>query len=443
MADNTTEEGLKRVIGIPGLTLSIINGVVGAGIFVLPATVGMALGAFAFNAYVVCGVLLSAILLCYAEIGTRVTTSGGSYAYVEAAFGPLPGYVINWLYFFGWSILGSAALMNIIADSLAALFPAFENAWMRAMVFVVMVAFMIWINIIGAQQGVRLVKVITILKLLPLIGIILLGIRLIRPDNLHWNGLPSLQAFGDTTLILFFAFSGFETSLGASGEIKNPMHTVPRSIIIAGIAIVVLYLLLQTVVQGILGPDLALYKGAPLAAVAQQIIGPAGAVILLACAALSCFGSVTMDIFCTPRSLFAGARDGMFPSFLAQVHPRFATPYVAVFLYGLMILIVSVAGGFQSLAILASACILLIYLAVVLAMVRLRFNRPTSAPQGFKAPGGWFTPIVAIMTILWLLSSLGKMEMLATLIFIVVIIMMYFITMKLKPRLQPIEIKDE
>ena len=124
MADNITEEGLKRVIGVPGLTLSIINGVIGAGIFVLPATVGIALGAFAFNSYVVCGVLLSAILLCYAEIGTRVTTSGGSYAYVEAAFGHLPGYVINWLYFFGWSILGSAALMNIIVDSLASLFPA-------------------------------------------------------------------------------------------------------------------------------------------------------------------------------------------------------------------------------------------------------------------------------------------------------------------------------
>src|SRR5215831_16235082 len=107
-----SEEGLKRVIGVPGLTLSIISGVIGAGIFVLPAIVSISLGAFAIFGYIVCGILLASILLCYAEIGSRVNTSGGSYAYVEAAFGDFSGYIINWLYFLGWGILGSAALMN-------------------------------------------------------------------------------------------------------------------------------------------------------------------------------------------------------------------------------------------------------------------------------------------------------------------------------------------
>ncbi|MEJ7674957.1 MAG: amino acid permease [Chitinophagaceae bacterium] len=74
----------------PGLTLTIISAVIGAGIFVLPAIVGDALGAFSIFAYIVCGILFATILLCYAEIGSNVTTSGGSYAYVEAAFGNLP-----------------------------------------------------------------------------------------------------------------------------------------------------------------------------------------------------------------------------------------------------------------------------------------------------------------------------------------------------------------
>src|ERR1044072_311419 len=111
MPTANSDEGLKRVIGVPGLTLSIINGVIGAGIFALPAIVSIALGAFAVVSYIFCGILLAAILLCYAEIASLVTTSGGSYAYVEAAFGKFSGYIVNWLYFFGWSIVSSAALL--------------------------------------------------------------------------------------------------------------------------------------------------------------------------------------------------------------------------------------------------------------------------------------------------------------------------------------------
>ena len=135
MSATNADQNLKRVIGVPGLTLSLINGVIGAGIFALPAIVSAALGAFSVIGYIFCGILLAAILLCYAEIGSRVTSSGGSYAYVEAAFGDLPGYIVNWLYFFGWSIISSAALMNIIADSLAVLFPVFGNPLIRAIFF--------------------------------------------------------------------------------------------------------------------------------------------------------------------------------------------------------------------------------------------------------------------------------------------------------------------
>jgi amino acid transporter len=96
MVNEKTEEGLKRVVGVPGLALAIVNGIIGAGIFALPAIVSIALGAFGIFGYVFCGIMLAAIMLCYAEIGSRVTCSGGSYAYVEAAFGNFPGFIINW-----------------------------------------------------------------------------------------------------------------------------------------------------------------------------------------------------------------------------------------------------------------------------------------------------------------------------------------------------------
>src|SRR5258706_8085167 len=102
ISSENSDEGLKPVIGAAGLTFSIINGTIGVGIFALPAIISIALGAFGIFGYVFCSIMLAAIMLCYAEIGSKVNTSGGSYAYVEAAFGHFPGYIINWLYFFGW-----------------------------------------------------------------------------------------------------------------------------------------------------------------------------------------------------------------------------------------------------------------------------------------------------------------------------------------------------
>lgn len=444
MPTANSDKGLKRVIGVPGLTLSIVNGVIGAGIFALPAIVSLALGAFAVVGYIFCAILFAAILLCYAEIGSRVTTSGGSYAYVEAAFGDLPGYVVNWLYFFGWSIISSAALMNLIADSLALLFPVFLNLIVRGILLFVLTAFMIIVNVYGTKGGVVVVKMITILKLLPLFAIIILGFGKVKSVNLQWEHIPSFKTFSDATLVLFFAFAGFETALGASGEVRNPRRTVPLSIFIAGGIVLIVYMLLQTVVQGVLGPQVALFRNAPLAAVADKIVGPVGATILLLCAALSCFGNVTADILCTPRSLFAGANNGLFPKFLGKVHPKFATPYLAVITYGLLIFLFSVAGGFQQLAIMASAIILIVYLAVILATIKLRQKKMGEVEKTFQPPGGLLTHVIGIVSVIWLLTSLGKWEILSTLIFIAGILVIYFVTqwMKRKKRISKLSVAE-
>lgn len=434
MSITKSAEGLKRVIGIGGLALAIVNGTIGAGIFVLPGIVGMELGAFAVFGYIFCSIMMAAIMLCYVEIGTRITTSGGSYAYVEAAFGKFPGYIINWLYFFGWGILGSAALMNIIADSLALLFPVFANPIIRIAFFFVLIGFMILVNVRGTKQGIGFVKLITIIKLLPLFCIIVFGIRLINPGHLYWEHVPALPTFSHSVFILFFAFAGFETSLGVSGEIINPKRTIPMGILLGGMIILIVYMLIQMVTQGILGADVGIFKDAPLAAVAKKIAGPLGASLLLITAAISCFGAVGADVLATPRSLFAGANDGTFPKFLGKVHPKFATPYLAVVTYGTLIFIFSVSGGFKQLAIMASAAILFIYLAVILSTIEMRRKKTGKAENIFIIPLGLTIPFIGIATIVGLLSSLSFWEILSTLIFIVIISVIYFATQWMKNR---------
>lgn len=436
MAIKNTDEGLKRVVGVPGLALSIINGIIGAGIFALPAIVSIEMGAFGIFGYIFCSIMLAAIMLCYAEIGSRVTTSGGSYAYVEAAFGNFPGYIVNWLYFFGWSVLGSAALMNIIADSLAVLFPAFADPLVRGFFFFALIGFIILINVRGVKQGIGFVKLLAIIKLLPLLAIIVFGFGQVKAGNLRWDHVPTLKTFGDTALILFFAFAGFETSLGVSGEFKNPKRTVPWGIFLGGTTVLIVYMLIQTVTQGVLGTEIVSFRDAPLAAVAENIVGPVGTTILLFAAAISCFGSVSADVMATPRSLFAGANDGLFPKFLGKVHPKFATPHLAVTTYGLLIFIFSISGGFKQLAIMASAAILLVYLAVIFSTIKLRKKKQDPAEKTFRVPGGLIIPFSGVVSITWLLTSLGKQEIFSTLIFIAVISFLYFVMKKIQSKRQ-------
>jgi amino acid transporter len=436
MANENTEEGLKRVVGVSDLALTIVGFTIGAGIFALPAIVGIQLGAFAVFGYLFCGIMLAAIMLCYAEVGSSVTSAGGSYAYVEAAFGKFAGFVISWVFFFGWSVLSDAALMNIVADSLAVIFPVFLNPWLRGLFFFVLLGFMVMINIWGAKQGVAVVKLISIIKLLPLFAIIIFGFGKINTANLYWEQFPSIKTFGNTALILFFAFAGFESALGVSGEIKNPKRTVPLGILLGGVLVLIVYLLLQAVTQGILGSQMEAFKDAPLAAIAEKIVGPVGGTILLLTAAVSCFGSVSADVLNTPRILFAGANDGLFPKFLGKLHPKFATPYWAIICFGALIFILSVAGGFKQLAILASAAILLIYLSVILATIKLRSQKQQPSEKTFSMPGGLLFPFIGIAAIIWLLTSLSKWEILSTLIFISAVCVIYFVMKYLKNKIQ-------
>ena len=159
---------------------------------------------------------------------------------------------------------------------------------------------------------------------------------------------------------------------------------------------------------------------------AEQIVGPIGITILLFTTAISCIGGVSADVMATPRSLFACANDGMFPKFLGKVHPTFATPHWAIITYGALLFIFSISGGFKQLAILASAAILLIYLAVILATIKLRKDKQTAAEKTFQTPGGLLVPFIGIAAITWLLTSLNKWEILSTIIFIGIICLIYF-----------------
>lgn len=423
-------EGLKRVIGVRSLTLSAINLTVGAGIFALPAVVSGYIGTASYLAYIICTVLLMLMLLCFISLGTKFTMSGGAYAYVEHAFGPFAGFLINSLFWFGFAIMADAAVANLLVDNLSIFFPALKDTAGRMMLMAVIFLFIGWINVRGVKKGVRLVEFNTVAKILPLIVLIVAGCFFIDTNNYSWTPVPSIKTLGEVSLILFFAFGGgAETALNASGEIKNPVRTIPKGLLTGAFIVFLIYLSIHLVAQGVLGADLAVYKEAPLAKVAEKALGPFGVGLMVAGAAISCFGLLSGDILASSRLLFAAARDGMLPKFLAKVHPRYATPYGSVIVFSAVGFILSVSGGFRQLAVMASAALLLIYIGVIFATVKLRSVNKDSS---FTIPGGLLVPILAFIATIWFLSNLAMQEVIAALVFLAATSVVYFIFRMLK-----------
>ncbi|GAB3525528.1 APC family permease [Emticicia fontis] len=423
---------LKREIDILGLAANTINMIIGAGIFILPGLVAAYLAEASIIAYIFCGILMFTIVLCFAEIGSRVTVTGGAYAYIHDAFGDFAGFLANALFWFGTGVLINAAVINAMADMLAVYIPSLQILVYRSLFFILIFGSFAWINIRGVKYGNSMVKINTLVKLVPLLLLIVVGVFYVSVDNLKWQALPKFSNIGGASLLLFFAFGGGEAALSVSGETKNPNRVIPMGILLGMGVVILLYMIIQSVAQGVLGNDLVNHKDAPLAAVAEKIFGHFGATLITIGGIISVFGSLSGSILSYPRVLFAGAQSGWAPAFIAKVHPKYATPYWAIIIYTILDFIFAVTGGFKQLIIIASASLLIIYLGVVLAVVKYRFINKTSAKIPFKLPFGLLIPTIAAISILWFLSNLNLSEWIGVGVAILSLSAIYLIMKSLK-----------
>ena len=423
-----TDEGLIRAVGVGGLTASIINYTIGAGIFVLPAIVAGKVGGAAPLIYIVCAVAIGLIVMCFAEAGSRVPLSGGTYAYAETAFGPYVGFMIAMLLWLGANVLASAAVANVSVDTLGQIFPVFTKPAVRTAFLIAMYAFFAYINIRGVKTGSRAIQTVTVGKLLPLLLLIAVGLFAAKGSNLSWAGIPPTSDISRTALILIFAFMGFESALTPSGEVKDPVRTVPRSIFIGLVSVTILYILIQIVSQGVLGAELAANDKAPLAETARRVMGSGGRVLVLIGAAISTIGFVGGDILCSPRAVYALGRDGLLPSMFGRIHQQFRTPHVAIITHAALCAVLAVTGSFNALVVLSVLSALVVYLICCLATIQLqRTNVRVEGSMPYKVPGGRVVPVLASAIVIWLMTSSTRQEFVAMAITIAVFSVIYFL----------------
>jgi basic amino acid/polyamine antiporter, APA family len=402
------ERSLVRAIGMWSLAAGVVNITVGGGIFRLPADVAATVGAAAPVAYIVCAIAMGLIVLCFAEAGSRVAMTGGPYAYVELAFGPYVGFlagVLTWLL----GTTAMAAVSTVFATNAAKLFPIFEDPVMRGFLLVASFAIVAAINILGVEQGSRLNSIATIAKLVPLLLLVLVGTLFVQRVNLTIAAPPAVGDITRASIILIFAFSGVESALVPSGEVKDPARTVPRAVFLAMLAITVLYIAIQLVAQGVLGAALA-KSSTPLADAAGVVFGSWGRILLLAAVVVSTFGYLSGITLAIPRALFAFGRDGYLPAAIAAVHPRYRTPYVAIAVQSALACTLAITSAFGKLAIIANVAALLVYFACSLAAWQLRRRDVRAGGIPFRVPGGGVVPLLSCAMIIGLLSSITLTE---------------------------------
>lgn len=410
--NDVNRAGLLRAVGVFGLAASIFNCTVGGGIFRLPAGAAAAAGSAAPMVYLICAAVMACVVLCFAEAGSRVAQTGGPYAYVEAVFGRYAGFLAGILL---W-LLGTTAVAGVASAFAEGLSALLGLPSLRVAILVVTFGALAAINVRGVAHGTRLIIIASIAKLLPLLLFVGIGVFFITPANLVIEQMPTASSLARAAIILIFAFSGVESALIPSGEVRDPARTVPRALALAMVGVTLLYLAVHLVAAGLLGAQLATATVAPLAFAAEQFMGRPGYILLLLAASISMFGYVSGMTLAVPRALWKFAQEGLLPSAIGRVHPHYRTPHIAIILQTGLMCTLAIFNSFEQLAVLSNLAALLLYAACALATLLLRkrdirhseHRLETSRP--FEIPGGPFIPVLTIALIGWLLTSITTAE---------------------------------
>ena len=369
---------------------------IGSGIFLLPGEAAGVIGPAAVLALGLAGVFSLLVALCFADAGSRFEGTGAAYIYAEAAFGRFVGFQIGWI---SWAVrlISWAALANGFALALAAAVghDREDVIWIRAVALTALVVLSV-ANVLGARTGARVIKLFTVAKLIPLALFLGLGVAFIQPGRFEPFAPHGWSGFGETTLLVLWAFAGFEQTAVPAGEVRNPQRAVPAGLLTVMSLVLGLYIATFLVAQGT-HPSLAGSK-APIAEAAATFMGPTGAALIAFGIALSVLGTTSGTALTAPRMLYALAERGQIPAFWGRVHARWGSPVPAIVATLAISGALAITGTFKQLVIISVVARFAQYIATCLAVVVFQRRDRTPAARGlFRVPGG---PVIPVLTAL-------------------------------------------
>jgi amino acid transporter len=393
--------GLLRAVSRWQIVALAVNGVIGSGIYLLPATAALLLGPASLWAVLLAGLAVALIVLCFAQAGSYFDQPGGAYLYTREAFGDFVGFQVGWMTWLT-RISAAAALANGLAMALSQLWPGAGSGWGSALVIAGGLGLVTGFNLVGVRSGARLAVLLTLGKLLPLAFLIVVGVFYIDGSRLAVDALPPRAGLTEAALLLLFAYAGFENTAAAAGEFRNPRRDLPFALVSMIAIVTLVYFAIQAVALGTL-PGLA-ESTSPLAEAAGAFAGQGAVLLLTAGAVVSILGTISNTTLFGPRYLYALSTDGYGPAVLGRVHPRWRTPDMAILLQFVLSLALALSGSFVELALLSVLARIFTYLGTAASLLVLR-KRLAGREGAFELPGGPLVPLAAIALSLTLLSA--------------------------------------
>jgi len=405
------QPALLRAVGRWDLVALVINSIVGAGIFGLPAKVHALIGLWGVLAIVACAVLMAVVVFCFAEVSSRFTDTGGPYLYTAEAFGPFPAFIVGWLLWLA-RIAGICAIIGILAEYLALLVPGIDRGLPRAALLTTIIVAFTALHVSGIARSVRVGNVITIAKLVPLVALVAIGFTAIDGSTFAasaWRAaeVPSRANFSSAVLLLTFAFVGWESALVAAGETQDPRRDMPFALLVGLAGVVLLYVALQVVSIGLL-PSLATSKR-PLADAATALVGSVGGTIIVVGAAVSILGTINGGMLTISRIPLAMAEAGQLPAVLGRVSASSRAPVHSIVLSAVVVWLLALTSTHVYVLTISTIARLLVFAVTCAALPVLR-RKATAPPSRFVVAGGLALPATSLLLIAWLLSGTSGNE---------------------------------
>lgn len=398
-----SQPSLRRAVSRWQVVALSVNDVIGSGVYLLPAAAAALLGPASVWAILAAGLCVLLIVLCFAEAGSMFDQPGGGYVYTREAFGELVGFEVAWMTWVA-RVTVAASLSAGFAQAVSGVWSGAAAGWGRTVLIVVPLLLLTAINVAGVVHGARLAVVLVAGKVLPLLALIAAGALAADWSRLDLLVTPEAGNLAEASLLLLFAYAGFENTATPASEYVNPQRDVPFALLVMIGSVTLLYTAVQLVALALL-PDVA-QSATPLADAAGLVAGPAGVWVLTVGAAMSILGTNNNTVLAGSRYLYAMAERGRLPAFFAGVHPRTRTPWIALLTQTAIALPLAVTGTFVELAALSVIARMATYIGTCAAVPVLRRRMPRGA---FRLPGGPVIPIAAVaMCIAVLSSATGK-----------------------------------
>ena len=395
---------LARTLRQTDLVLLLVGTVIGSGIFLVPGSVLAQSGGhvgLALTVWLVGGVLSLLGALTYGELGAMNPQSGGIYVYIRDAFGRLPAFLYGWTLFFVISS-GSLATLAVAFSNYAGQFVTLSPAGSRALSVTMIVAIAI-LNIIGTRKSANVQNLTTALKVAALVGIstafIFMGTGL---DGIASQTLPSMDTgalmagLGTAMIGVLWAYEGWQYVTFSAGEAIEPQRTFPRALVLGTAALIGIYLLANIGYIAALGPEVVAASNRVAAEAVTAVMGPAAGMLIAGAILISIFSAANGLTLTAPRVYYAMAQDKVFFARLAEVHPRFGTPALAIGVSSAWAIVLAVSGTFEQLLTYVVFAGWLFY-AVGAASIFIYRKRAPDAPRPFSVPGYPVTPALFIL----------------------------------------------